>query len=132
MAVTPITAELLVINTLSTDFPIAGGGTLNNIVAVTPSDGWEIQPESGETFGPRLLFRVVADAGGTVNVTVKAGDRYPGQRVDLGDLVLSVAASDNKYIAIETSRFLQSDGKIIIVPADAGTLLTAIILPKDG
>ena len=132
MAVEPITAELLTINTLSTDFPIAGSGTLNNIVATTPSDGWEIQPPSGLVLGELLFIRLVADAGGTVNVTVKAGDRYPAHRVDLGDLVLSVDASDNKYIAIETSRFLQDDGRIIIVPADSGTLLTAMVLPKAG
>lgn len=130
MAVEPVTAELLVINVLSTDFPIAGSGTLNNLVASTPSDGWEISPPSGETLGGMLFFRIVADSGGTVNVTLKAGDRYPAQRADLGDLVLSVDASDNKYICIETSRFLQNDGKIIIVPADGGSLLTAMILPK--
>lgn len=130
MAVEPVTAELLAINTLSTDFPIAGSGTLNNLVASTPSDGWEVSPPSGSTLGDHLFFRIVADSGGTVNVTVKAGDRYPAQRADLGDLVLSVAASDNKYICIETSRFLQDDGKIIIVPADGGSLLTAMILPK--
>ncbi len=130
MAVEPVTAELLTINALSTDFPAAGSGSLNNLVATTPSDGWEISPPSGQTLGDMLFFRIVADGGGTVNVTVKAGDRYPAQRADLGDLVLSVAASDVKYICIETSRFLQNDGKIIIVPADSGSILTAMILPK--
>ena len=130
MAVEPVTAELLVLNALSTDFPTAGSGTLNNLVATTPSDGWEISPPSGETLGDMLFFRIFADSGGTVNVTLKAGDRYPAQRADLGDLVLSVDASDVKYVCIETSRFLQNDGKIIIVPADSGSVLTAMILPK--
>ncbi len=132
MAVEPVTAELLILNTISTDFPIAGGGTLNNLVATTPSDGWEISPPSGQTLGEHLFFRIVADGGGTVNVRVRAGDRYPAQRADLGDMVLSVDASDNVYVVIETSRFLQNDGKIIIVPADSGTLLTAMIMPKAG
>ncbi len=130
MAVEPVTAELLVLDTVSTDFPAAGSGSLNNLVATTPSDGWEISPPSGSTLGDHLFLRLIADGGGTVNVTLKAGDRYPAQRADLGDKVLSIDASDVVYTIIETSRYLQNDGKIIIVPADSGTILTAMILPK--
>ena len=79
-----------------------------------------------------MILRLVADGGGTVNVTLKAGDRYPAQRADLGDTVLSVAASDVKYVVPEMSRYLQNDGKMIVIPADAGTILTAMILPKRG
>ena len=132
MAVEPITAELLVIDTISTDFPIAGSGTLNNIVATTPSDGWEISPPSGSILGEKLFIRLVADSGGTVNVTLKAGDRYPAQRADLGDTVLSLLLSDNVYVVIETSRYLTNTGTIIIVPADSGTILTAMIMPRSG
>ncbi len=132
MAVEPITAELLTINTLSTDFPAAGSGSLNNIVATTPSDGWEISPPSGEILGERLFFRLVADGGGSVTVTFQAGTRYPAQRPDLGDMVLTLAASDVMYVAVETSRFLKTDGTMIVIPSDAGTILTAIIVPKDG
>ena len=62
----------------------------------------------------------------------KAGTRYPAQRTDLGDTVLSVDASDEKFLVIETSRYLTTSGTIIIVPADSGTILTALIMPKIG
>jgi hypothetical protein len=131
MAVTPVTAELLVLNTRSTDFINTGSGTLNNITGNT-TDGWEVQPPAGEILGERLFFRLVADGGGTVDVVFKAGDRYPAQRADLGDMTITLAASDERFISVETSRFLQDDGKMIIVPADAGTILTALIVPKAG
>lgn len=131
MAVTPVTAELLTLNTRSTDFLFSGGGTLNNIVGNT-TDGWEVQPPTNETLEQRLWFRLVADAGGTVTVVFKAGDRYPAQRADLGDLTITLAASDERFISVESSRFLQNDGKMIIIPSDSGTSLTAIIIPQAG
>jgi hypothetical protein len=131
MAVEPVTAELLTLNTISTDFVATGGGTLNNLVASTPSDGWEIQPPTGETLGDRLILRLIANGSGDT-FTVTAGDRYPAQRADLGNLTLTLAAADVRYISIETSRFLQNDGKIIVTATDAGSILLAVILPKAG
>ena len=132
MAVTPVTAELLTLNTRSTDFPAAGSGTLNNLAATSQVDGWEVQPPTGEVLGERLFFNLVADSGGEVTVVFKAGDRYPAQRVDLGDMTITLAASDARFISVETSRFLKNDGTMIIVPSDNGTILTAIIVPKAG
>ena len=131
MAVEPVTAELLTLNTRSTDFVATGGGPLNNLVATTPSDGWEIQPPTGETLGERLILRLIANGSGDT-VTITAGDRYPAQRADLGDMDVVLAASDVRYISIETSRFLQDDGKIIATCTDSGTILLALILPKAG
>ena len=131
MAVEPVTAELLTLNTRSTDFIATGGGTLNNLVATTPSDGWEIQPPAGETLGERLILRIIANGTGDT-LTFKAGDRYPAQRADLGDMDVVLAADDVRYISIETSRFLQNDGKIIVTATDAGSILLAMIVPKAG
>ena len=131
MAVEPVTAELLTLNTGSTDFIATGGGTLNNLVATTPGDGWEIQPPSGETFGERLILRLIVNGTGDT-FTFKAGDRYPAQRVDLGDMDIVLAATDVRYISIETSRFLQNDGRIIVTATDAGSILLAMIVPKAG
>lgn len=131
MAVEPVTCELLTLNTESTSFPATGAGTLNNLVATTVADGWEIQPPSGETMGERLIFRLIADASGDT-FTFTAGDRYPAQRADLGNMTVTLAASEVKYICIETSRFLQNDGKIIVTCTDAGSILLAMMLPKTG
>jgi|TARA_Y100000310_G_scaffold119312_1_gene118049 hypothetical protein len=116
---------------MSTDFPIAGSGSGNNIVATTPSDGWVISPESGGTLGEHLILRLVANGSGDT-FTVTQGDRYPAQRVDLGALTLTLAASDVEYVSLETSRFLQNDGTIIITATDSGSVLTAMAVPKAG
>ncbi len=96
------------------------------------TDGWEIQPPSGQIIGDNMFLRLVADGGGQVTVVLKAGDRYPAKRADLGDTTLTLEASDEVFVVIETSRYLQSDGKIIIIPADAGTILTALLMPRSG
>lgn len=131
MATTAVTCELLTLNTRSTDFPAAGAGSANNLVATTPADGWVVSPPSSETMGERLIFRLIADASGDT-VTFTKGDRYPAQRADLGDMDVTLAASDVRYIAVETSRFLQNDGTIVVTCTDAGTILLAMMLPKAG
>lgn len=129
MATTAITTALLTLNTASADLAEAGGGTGNGIVATTPTDGWVISPPSGVAFDGRLLLRIAADASGDT-FTFVAGDRYPAQRADLGNMTVTLAASDAKFIAIETSRFLQNDGTILVTCTDAGSTMTALMLPK--
>ena len=131
MATTAVTCELLTINTRSTDFVATGGGSGNNVVADTPSDGWVISPPSGQVLGERLILRLIADATGDT-VVITAGDRYPAQRADLGPMSIVLAASDTRFISIETSRFLQNDGTIIVTCTDTGSALTALMLPKAG
>ena len=129
MATTAITTELLTVNTRSADLPDAGGGSGNGVVADTPADGWAVSPPSGLAFDERLVFRMTADATGDTFVFT-AGDRYPAQRADLGNLSITMAASDTRFIAIETSRFLQNDGTIVVTCTDTGSALTALMLPK--
>lgn len=130
MATTAIATELLTLNTRSADLPfIAGGGSANAIVATAAADGWIVSPPSGENLGDRLVFILGSDAsGGTV--TFKAGDRYPAQRVDLGDLIITLAANDGRVVVVETSRFLQNDGTINVIPSTTGLVLTAIVTPR--
>ena len=98
-------------------------------MATAAADGWIVSPPSGVTFDERLLFILGSDAtGGTV--TFKAGDRYPAQRADLGDLVITLAADDGRVISVETSRFMQNDGTINVIPSTTGLVLTAVVLPK--
>ena len=130
MAVTNITAELLVVNTRSADLPfIAGGGAGNAIVATTASDGFVISPAAGEVLGDRLAI-ILGDTGTGGTITFNAGDRYPAQRADLGTLVITVGNADGRVIALETSRFLKNDQTIDAIPSTTTIVLTAIHLPK--
>jgi hypothetical protein len=130
MATTAISCELGVLNTRSADLPfIAGGGTNNAKVATSTTDGWVLSPPSGLSFDERLFIVLGSDGtGGTV--TFKAGDRYPAQRADLGDLVITLAADDGRIVPIETSRFLQNDGTITVIPSTTGLVITALMHPK--
>ncbi len=133
MAVTTIACEQGILNTRSADLPfIAGGGSGNAKVATSTADGWVISPPSGETFGNQRLWIILGsdNTGGTV--TFKAGDRYPAQRADLGDLVITLAADDGRCVPIESSRFLQNDGTIIAIPSTTGLVLTAFMGPISG
>lgn len=132
MATTAVACELLVFNTLGQDHTDVGAEHGKGTVAVTPADGWTISPPAGETFGnQRLVFLVAADATGDT-ITFLAGDRYPAQRADLGNLTVTLAAWDLRLVTIETSRFLQNDGTILATCVDAGTTIDAAMLPKTG
>jgi hypothetical protein len=122
----------LTLNTRSADLPfIAGGGSANAIVATSAADGWIVSPPSGLQFDERLVIILGSDgSGGTV--TFKAGDRYPAQRADLGDLVITLAADDGRVVHIETSRFLQNDGTINVIPSTTGLVITAVVLSRSG
>jgi hypothetical protein len=121
----------LSINARSTDFPAAGAGSANNLVATTPSDGWVVSPASGNVLGEKIIFRLIADGTGDT-VTFAAGDRYPAQRADLGTLDVVLAASDVRYVSVESSRFLKNDGTMLVTATDAGTILLAMELPRSG
>ena len=127
MATTAITCELLAINARSADLdPVNGGGSGNGIVATTPSDGWVISPPSGRQFGSTCRLTLGVDASGDT-FTVLAGDRYPAQRADLGNITVVLAASDVRYVDLETARFLQNDGTILVTATDTGSTLTCIM-----
>lgn len=130
MATTAVTCALLTLNTLSAKLdPVNGGGSGNAIVATTPSDGWVISPPAGQTLADARLFLTLF-YNATESITIKAGTRYPAQRTDLGDLALAGTSADVKYVCIETSRFLQTDGTIKVTGINASNTLTAVMLPK--
>ena len=124
-----ISCELLTLNTRGED-NLDGGdgsGTANGLDAADAT-GWTISPPSGLSFDERLILRFVVTTAATF--VVKAGDRYPAQRVDLGDLSITMATSDVRMICIETSRFLQNDGTINITCTNTTDRLQAYMLPK--
>jgi hypothetical protein len=122
MATTAITPTPLVIDTASADI-VDGDGT----VATTPADGWVIAAPVGPDVD--VILKFLADASGDT-VTVVAGDRPPSQRSGLGNLSITLAANDVKYVMVEKSRFLQDDGTILATCTDAGTTCYAFTIPK--
>lgn len=121
MAETVVTLTVLAINTASADLDDASG-----VVATTPADGWSISPKGSGTNAivpadpARMLLKFAADASGDT-VTIKKGARPPAGLSEAGDLAITLAASDVKYVWVEYGRFARADGSILAVCTDAGT-----------
>jgi hypothetical protein len=130
MAAVAITTQLLVLNTRGEDDPdgAAGSGAANNLVLTVAADGWVVSPPSGGTFDERLIFRLMVTTAATIVFT--AGDRYPAQRADLGNLSITMATNDSRMICVETSRFLQNDGTIVVTGTNTTDRLAAYMVPK--
>lgn len=71
----------------------------------------------------KLLFRIAGDTA-TMTVTFKAGDFSDAS---IGDLALTVGATDLVVICVESSRFLQDDGTILIDVTSTGNVSGASI-----
>ena len=130
MATTAITCEILAVNVRGADNGDSGNGTnsANGLVVVTAADGWAISPPAGLQFDERLVLRFSVTTAATF--VVKAGDRYPAQRTDLGDLSITMATNDSRMIAIETARFMKNDGTIVVTATQTTDWLAAFMLPK--
>ena len=126
MVATTIDTEVIVltVNTVSAD-TLDTDGTVTSGTGST--EGWSIVAPTGRDTD--YLLKLWDDASGST-VVIVAGDRPPSQRSGLGDLTITLAASDVKYLVIDKSRFLQDDGTIRIYTSDAGTELTVFQLPK--
>lgn len=124
MATTSITPTALAFNTMSADL-VDGDGT----AADTQADGWAVA--LGDYPTERLLFKFLDDGTGG-DVTFKAGDRPPAGLAALGDLVITLAANDVRYIVLEPGRFEQSDDTITVIAEDAGCEIKVFAMPKGG
>lgn len=85
-------------------------------LATIATDGGYI--DSSDTQG--LLLRIVQTFAGAKVITAVAGDNPPALCAGQGDLDVSMAQNDVSFVALESARFAQSDGKINI-DAEAGT-----------
>jgi hypothetical protein len=123
MATTAITPTALTLNTATSDTDDAAG-----TVATTPGDGWAITIS-----GPaeRYLLKFVADGSGDT-VVITAGDSPPAILAGLGNLSITLAASDVKYIVVEGARFMQNNGTIVATCGDTGTKCYAWKMPLGG
>lgn len=124
MADVAITPTELAINVASADILDADGVAIANAAADT------FAIAAGGVAGGRLLLKFF-DGSATDTVVIKAGDRPPSQRVDLGDLSITLEADDCKYIVVETGRFLQDDGVIRVTCGVNATECKAFLLPDQ-
>lgn len=122
MAVTVITPTQLVLDTPSADI-LDSDGT----VATTPADGFSIALGTRGRIGS-LIIKLLADGSGDT-VVFKAGDQPPAMRAGLGDLSVVLAASDVRYIVIESARFMQDDNTVLATCTDAGTSMRVFAMP---
>lgn len=123
MANVAITPVELTMNTESSDLPDA------SLTAITDAAANQFVVAAGGRNGDTLLLKASADASGDTLV-ITAGDRPPSSRAGLGNLSITLAANDVRYIAVEAARFLQDDGTIICTCGDDGTAMAAFIMPK--
>ncbi len=127
MAVVTITPVQLVRETASADLPDASG------TAITAGiDGFVIANTIG--FARNVLIKMV-EAGGTAgSVDFDAGAKPPAITAGLGPFSVPLAASDVKYVTLESARFTQADGtitgKVSGVSVDDVTM-TVFLLPRD-
>lgn len=130
MAETAVTVTVLSINTASADLDDASG-----VVATTPADGWSITPKGSGTNQivpadpSRLLLKFAADASGDT-VVIQSGVRPPSLQADEGDLSITLAANDVKYVWVEYGRFARANGSILATCGDAGTKCNAFQLAR--
>lgn len=124
MAVASITPVVLALNTASADKADADGAVID------ATDGADVLAANiGKN---QLLIMKFVDDGSGATVAIKAGDNPPAMTQGLGDISITLAASDVKYIAVEQARVTQNDGTIHITSTDAGTKMMAFILPKNA
>lgn len=123
MAEKDITPTAFTTDEWSGDLPSSGGDAPNGTGA---DNGWSVDCRGMGR--PRIMLRVVG-TGGTDTVTVQAGDKPPAERSGLGDLSITLGASDERYLIFEGARFMREDGTILVYSDDASTTLEAFELP---
>lgn len=122
MATTAATPNRLTANTMSDDLNLSDG-----ITATSTTDGWLVA--LGAKGNTDQLLICLLDDGSGATVTVKAGDYPLAKRAALGDLTLTLAASDARYLMLEAGRFEQDDNTIQVVSSDAGTKILCFLIP---
>jgi len=124
MAVTTVTPVQLVKDTATADLPDAGSTAI-----VTGADGWKVADSEGVA-GNRMIFKFVTGAAGAT-ITINAGDKPAAMNAGKGNLAITLAANDVKYVAIDQSRFRQSDGSITGTSSLNAESMSVFILPRD-
>ena len=104
-----------------------------------PAAGWTTIATGADGFSLDVSWRWISntmlgflDSGGAAdNVTITAGDRPPAQLQGQGNLTITMAASDVKYVTLESGRFEQNDSTIKGTAAADATKMIAFLLPVN-
>jgi len=123
MAVTSVTLTELTLNTASADLPIASWTAISN-----GSDGFSLDMTG---VGSPVLIGFSDGGGAADDVTITAGDRPPAQLQGQGNLSITMAASDVKFVTLESGRFEQNDSTIKGTVAGNNTTMVAFLLPVN-
>jgi len=122
MAVTAVTLTELTLNEASADLPAAGWTAI-----ATGADGFSLDMSG---VGAPVVLGFL-DGGAADNITITAGDRPPAQLQGQGNLTITMAASDVKYIQLESGRLEQNDSTIKGTIAADATKMIAFLLPVN-
>ena len=123
MAVTAVTLTELTLNEASADLPIASWTTI-----ATGADGFSLDMTG---VGSPVVLGFSDGGGAADNVTITAGDRPPAQLQGQGNLSITMAASDVKFVTLESGRFEQNDSTIKGTVAGNSTTMVAFLLPVN-
>ena len=123
MAVTAVTLTELTLNEASADLPVASWTAI-----ATGADGFSLDVSG---VGSPVVLGFFDGGGAADNVTITAGDRPPAQLQGQGNLAITMAASDVKYVTLESGRFEQNDSTIKGIAAANATKMIAFLLPVN-
>ena len=123
MAVTAVTLTELTLNTASAALPIASWTAI-----ATGADGFSLDMSG---VGSPVVLGFSDGGGAADNVTITAGDRPPAQLQGQGNLTITMAANDVKYVVLESGRFEQNDSTIKGTAAANATKMIAFLLPVN-
>ena len=123
MAVTAVTLTELTLNEASADLPIASWTAI-----ATGADGFSLDMTG---VGSPVVLGFSDGGGAADNVTITAGDRPPAQLQGQGNLTITMAANDVKYVVLESGRFEQNDSTIKGTAAANATKMIAFLRPVN-
>ena len=122
MAVKEVSLTELTLNTASADLPASGWDAITD-----GASGFEVDMTG---VGSPVVLGFL-DGGAADTITITAGDRPPAQLQGQGNLTITMAASDVKYIVLESGRFEQNDSKIRGTVAANASKMIAFLLPVN-
>lgn len=123
--------QVILSKNTAVDVPAGKSVGVGNVAVLTPKTGAPFK-------GRYMLVRITENGTQTDTVvTVKAGvtGQTPANQAALGDLALSALGDgDDKYLQLELSRFLQSDGtvRLDVAGTAGGSVAVSVVNLSKG